>query len=70
VKPGQNSMSLDAPWKPRGIGAGHRWMCDGCNQPRSTTLGSKKIGARKVCKECVDKHAARQAEKARGTTGG
>lgn len=68
MKTGQNSMALDAPWKPRGIGGGHRWLCGECQQPRSTTLGSKKIGARKVCKECVDKRAARQAEKAQGTT--
>ena len=69
MKPGQNSMHLDAPWAPRGIGGGHRWLCGGCGLPRNTTLGSKKIGARKVCKECVDKRAARKAEKAAGATG-
>ena len=61
MKQGQNSMSLDAPWKPRGIGAGHRWMCDGCNQPRSTTLGSTTLGSKKRCAQCVAAKAAKDA---------
>ena len=64
MKTGQNSMHLDAPWAPRGIGGGHRWLCGECQQPRNTTLGSKKIDARKVCKECVDRRAAKTREKA------
>lgn len=32
--------------------------------PRNTTAGSKKIGARNVCKECVDKRDAKKREKA------
>ena len=66
MKTGQNSMHLDAPWAPRGIGGGHRWLCDGCKTPRTTSLGSKKINGRKVCKECVDKRDAKRAAKAQG----
>lgn len=58
---GINSQHTDAPWKPRGIGGGHRWLCGECQQPRNTTAGSKKIGARK---ECVDRRAAKVREKA------
>lgn len=61
---GINSQHTDAPWKPRGIGGGHRWLCGECQQPRNTTAGSKKIGARKVCKECVDRRQAKALEKA------
>ncbi len=40
------------------------WLCGECQQPRNTTAGSKKIGARNVCKECVDKRDAKKREKA------
>lgn len=42
----------------------HKWLCGGCGEPKLTTGGSKKIGARKVCKECVDRRAAKVREKA------
>ena len=61
---GINSQHTDAPWKPRGIGGGHRWLWGECQQPRNTTAGSKKIGARNVRKECVDKRDAKKREKA------
>ena len=58
---GINSMHTDAPWKPAGPGQAIGWRCMGCNQSRSTTLGSKGAGIRKRCAACVAAAAAKKA---------
>ena len=58
---GINSMHIDAPWKPRGLGHDVSWRCGGCHQTRSSTLGSKGAGVKKRCAVCVAAAEARKA---------
>lgn len=54
---GINSMHIDAPWKPRGLGQGVSWRCGGCHQNRSSTAGSRGKGVMKRCSVCVQAKA-------------